>query len=138
MRRCPHFGWRLQTQKSKTRRVSTLATGTIRARVIRKRCGQCPTAAVAVSAELAGLVPPQQHFGYDLISWVGRTQNLRQRHRSEIRAELAPRKVWLAAGSVSMLCHRFLRALQTLHRNQAPALRLAMAPGLSGAYRRHR
>ena len=128
-RRCPHCGHRLRTQKSKTRRVTTLATGTIRVREIRKRCGHCPSAPVAVSAELARLVPPQQQFGYDLIVWVGRARYHRQQQRSEIRAALARRGIQLAAGSVSMLCDRFLRALETLHRHKAPALRAAMAAG---------
>ena len=128
-RRCPRCERPLQTQKSKTRRVSTLATGTIRVREIRKRCGQCPAASIAVSAELARLAPPQQQFGYDLIAWVGLARYHRQRQRREIRAALARQGIQLADGSVSVLCDRFLRALETLHWHQAPALRAAMAPG---------
>ena len=119
----------MQTQKSKTRRVSTLATGTIQAREIRKRCGQCPAAPVAVSTALAALVPPQQQFGYDLIAWVGLARYHRHRQRHEIRAALARQGIQLADGSVSVLCDRFLRALETLHRHHAPVLRAAMAPG---------
>ena len=73
-RRCPHCGQPLQTQKSKTRRVSTPATGNIRAREIRKHSRHCPAAPVAVSAELAGLLPRRQRFGYDLVVWVGRAR----------------------------------------------------------------
>ena len=119
----------MQTQKSKTRRVSTLATGTIQAREIRKRCGQCQAAPVAVSTALAALVPPQQQFGYDLIAWVGLARYHRHRQRHEIRAALARQGIQLADGSVSVLCDRFLRALETLHRHHAPVLRAAMAPG---------
>ena len=129
VRRCPQCERPLQTQKSKTRRVSTLATGTIQAREIRKRCGQCPAAPVAVSTALAALVPPQQQFGYDLIAWVGLARYHRHRQRHEIRAALARQGIQLADGSVSVLCDRFLRALETLHRHHAPVLRAAMAPG---------
>ena len=119
-RRCPQCERPLQTQKSKTRRVSTLTTGTIRAREIRKCCGPCPAAPVAVSAALAALVPPQQRFGYDLIAWVGLARYHRHRQRHEIRADLARQGIQLADGSVSVLCDRFLRALETLHRHHAP------------------
>ena len=119
----------LQTQKSKTRRVCTLQTGSIQARELRKRCGHCPAAPVAVSAQLAALVPPQQRYGYDLIAWVGLARYHQHRQRREIRAALARQGMPLAAGSVSALCDRFLRALETLHRHKAPALRAAMAGG---------
>ena len=69
--RCPRCGAALRTQKSKTRTISALATGTIRAREIRKCCGRCPSQPAAVSAQLARLAPPGQRYGYDLIAWVG-------------------------------------------------------------------
>ena len=119
----------MQTQKSKTRRVCTLLTGSIQARELRKRCGHCPAAPVAVSAQLAALVPPQQRYGYYLIAWVGLARYHQHRQRREIRAALARQGMPLAAGSVSALCDRFLRALETLHRYKAPALRAAMAAG---------
>ena len=67
-RRCPRYGGTLRTQKSKPRRVSTLTTGTIQACEIRKQCVQCPSQRVAVSAQLATLMPAQQRYGYDLIA----------------------------------------------------------------------
>ena len=69
----------MQTQKSKTRQVCTLLTGSIQARELRKRCGHCPAEPVAVSAQLAALVPPQQRYGYDRIAWVGLARY--QQHR---------------------------------------------------------
>ena len=128
-RRCPRCDSPLQTQKSKTRRVVTLITGEIQAREIRKHCAQCPRPPVAVSAQLAALVPPRQRYGYDLIAWVGLARYHRHRQRREIRADLARQGIRLADGSVSALCDRFLRLLEALHRARVPALRAAMAQG---------
>ena len=127
--RCPRCDGALRTQKSKTRTVSALVTGTIRAREIRKCCGQCPSQPAAVSAQLASLVPPRQRYGYDLIAWAGLQRYHRHRQRSEIRAALARQGIHLADGSVSALCDRFLQALEALHFHKAPALRAAMAHG---------
>ena len=128
-RRCPRCGAALRTQKSKTRRLATLATGTIQAREVRKRCGQCPSLPVAVSEQLAALAPPRQRYGYDLIARAGLERYHRHRQRWEIRADLARQGIPLSDGSVSQLCDRFLRALEALHWRQAPALRAAMASG---------
>ena len=84
---------------------------------------------VAVSAQLAALVPPRQRYGYDLIAWVGLARYHRHRQRREIRADLARQGIRLADGSVSALCDRFLRLLEALHRARVPALRAAMAQG---------
>ena len=127
--RCPRCGAGLRTQKSKTRTISALATGTIRAREIRKCCGRCPSQPAAVSAQLARLAPPGQRYGYDLIAWVGLQRYHHHRQRNEIRADLARQGIQLAAGSVSALCDRFLQALEALHYHKAPALRAAMKHG---------
>ena len=74
-------------------------------------------------------MPPQQRYGYDLIARAGLARYHQHRQRREIRAALARQGIHLADGSVSALCDRFLRALETLHRHKAPALRAAMAPG---------
>ena len=68
---CPRCGAALRIQKSKRRRVATLATRTIEARETRKHCAQCPSLPVAVSRQLAALAPPRQRYGYDLIVRVG-------------------------------------------------------------------
>ena len=133
-RRCPRCDSPLQTQKSKTRRVVTLVTGEIQAREIRKHCAQCPRPPVAVSAQLAALVPPRQRYGYDLIAWVGLARYHRHRQRREIRADLARQGIRLADGSVSALCDRFLRLLEALQRARVPALRGATAQGVSAAH----
>ena len=126
---CPRCGAALRMQKSKTRRVATLATGTIEARETRKHCPQCPSLPVEVSRELAALAPPGQRYGYDLIVRVGLARYHGHQQRREIRAELARQGIQLSDGSVSQLCDRFLRALEALHRLRAPALRAAMAGG---------
>ncbi len=107
----------------------TLAAGTVLAREIRKRCRPCRSAPPAVSRELAGLVPPGQRYGYDLIAWVGLARYHRHLQREEIRAALDRQGIALSSGSVSALGDRFLAALEALHWRQAPALRASMPRG---------
>ena len=108
--------------------LSTLATGTVRARELRRRCPRCPSPP-QFSRQLAALAPPGQRYGYDLIAWAGlqRYHHMRQRHA--IRAQLAARSIALSDGSLSALCDRFLQLLQQLHCQRAPALRAAMRQG---------
>ena len=106
----------------------TLAAGTLRAREIRKHCRACPQP-LAGSRRLAGLAPPGQRYGYDLLVGAGLARYHRHRQREEIRADLARQGIALSAGSVSALCDRFLRALEKLHWQCAPALRAALAHG---------
>ena len=126
---CPRCGAALRMQKSKTRQVATLATGTIEARETRKDCAQCPSRPVEVSRQLAALAPPRQRYGYDVIVRVGLARYHGHQQRREIRADLARQGIQLADGSVSQLCDRLLRALEALHRQCAPALRAALACG---------
>ena len=127
--RCLRCGAALRIRKSKTRRVATLATGAVEARETRKHCTQCPSAPVAVSRQLAALVPPGQRYGYDLIVRVGLARYLHHLQREEIRSDLARQGLLLSTGSVSALCDRFLLALEALHWQRAPALRAAMPHG---------
>ena len=127
-RQCPHCGADLRSQKSKTRTLSTLATGTFRARELRRCCPRCPSPPL-VSQQLADLAPPGQRYGYDLIVRAGLQRYHHMRQRQEIRAALARRGIALSDGSVSALCDRFLQLLAALHRQRAPALRAAMEHG---------
>ena len=127
---CRHCGGTLQVQKSKTRRLSTLETGTVQVREIRKRCALNPSHPIEVSGRLAQLVPRQQQYGYDLIVAVGLARYHRHRQRQEIRAELQLEYgIDLSSGSISELCNRFLHYLEALHQRQTPALRAAMGLG---------
>ncbi len=127
---CRHCGGVLQVQKSKTRILSTLETGTVQVREIRKRCSPSPSHPVEVSARLAQLAPRQQRFGYDLIVAVGLARYHRHLQRQEIRAELRlEHGIVLSTGSISELCNRFLQYLEALHRRHTPALRAAMDTG---------
>jgi hypothetical protein len=54
---CPLCGEAVQAQKSKRRRVVTLAAGPFVAREVRKRCGSDNTHPVLVSKKLSCLVP---------------------------------------------------------------------------------
>ena len=107
----------------------TLAAGTLLAREIRKHCPACRPRPVAGSRQLAGLAPPGQRYGYDLIVWVGLARYHRHLQREEIRAALARQGLAVSSGSVSALCDRFLARLETLHWQRAPALRAAMPHG---------
>ena len=128
--RCRECGGALRVQKSKKRTLSTLETGTVRVREIRKRCTLSSSHPAAVSEELARLVPRRQRYGYDLIVAVGLARYHRNRQRREIRDELQrDHGIMLSAGSLSELCNRFLHYLEALHRRSIPALRAAMGTG---------
>ena len=107
----------------------TLAAGTLLAREFRKHCRTCQPRPVAVSRQLAGLAPPGQRYGYDLIVRVGLARYLHHLQREEIGTALARQGLALSTGSVSALCDRFLVALEALHWQRAPALRAAMPHG---------
>ena len=127
---CPLCGEAVQAQKSKRRRVVTLAAGTFVAREVRKRCGSDSNHPVLLSEKLSCLVPPRQGYGYDLIVQVALARYLRNLQREEIRTELlAEQGIVVCDGSISNLCDRFLRLLEGLHRRRAPALRAAMHGG---------
>ncbi len=70
-----------------------------------------PAADRRVRARLAGLAPPGQRYGHDLIVWAGLARYHRHLQREEIRADLTRQGIALSAGSVSALCERFLAAL---------------------------
>ena len=107
-----------------------MEAGTVQVREIRKRCSVHPSHPVAVSRRLAQLVPRQQRCGYDLIVAVGLARYHRNLQRQEIRTALRlEHGIVLSAGSISVLCNRFLHYLEALHRRHTPALRAAMDTG---------
>lgn len=117
-------------QKSKKRIVTTIETGTIQAREIRKVCSNDLSHPVETSGTLAQMVPAGQRYGYDLIVAVGMARYLRNMQREEIRTELLCKKdIILSTGTISQLCDRFLLYLEALHLNRASALRAAMEGG---------
>jgi hypothetical protein len=127
---CPLCGAPVLAQKSKRRRVVTVAAGAFVAREVRKRCAGDNTHPVLVCEKLSGLVPPRQGYGYDLIVQVGLARYLRNLQREEIRTELlAEQGIVVSDGSITNLCDRFLLLLEGLHRRRAPALRAAMNGG---------
>lgn len=129
-KQCRHCGGVLQVQKSKTRMLSLLDSGTVQVREIRKRCSLNPSHPVEVSQRLAQLAPRQQRYSYDLIVAVGLARYHRHLQRQEIRAELRlEHGIVLSTGSISELCNRFLHYLEALHRRHTPALRAAMDTG---------
>ena len=129
-RQCRHCGSSLRVQKSKKRIVSTIETGTILAREIRKVCSKDSSHPVEISEALSQMVPCGQRYGYDLIVWIGMARYHRNLQRKEIRAELFQEKdIILSAGSISEVCDRFLLYFEALHVNCAPDLRAAMERG---------
>ena len=127
---CRYCGSSLRVQKSKKRTISTIETGTIQAREIRKVCAIDSSHPVESSEVLSQMVPCGQRYGYDLIVWVGMARYLRNQQRQEIRATLFREKgIIVSEGSISELCDRFLLYFEMLHINQTPALRVAMRKG---------
>jgi len=127
---CRRCGAVLRIQKSKKRIVSTIETGTIQAREIRKVCSMDSSHPVETSETLSQIVPCGQRYGYDLIVWVGMARYLRNLQRKEIRAELFQEKgIILSVGSISEVCDRFLLYFEALHIARAPVLRVAMKKG---------
>lgn len=128
---CASCGAEMRVVKTRTRTVTTLAHGTFEARELLKRCAHPTTPCHnAGSRALATLVRQRQRTGYDLIVHVGLARYLRGQQREEIRAELRERcAIELSSGTVSVLCDRFVRLLEALHRAQAPPLRRALHGG---------
>ena len=127
---CRRCGSSLRVQKSKKRIVSTIETGTICAREIRKVCSMDSSHPVEISEVLLQMVPCGQRYGYDLIVWVGVARYLRNQQRQEIRATLFKEKdIIISEGSISELCDRFLLYFEMLHITRAPDLRIAMEKG---------
>ncbi len=127
---CQRCDGSLHVQKSKKRIVTTMETGTIQAREIRKVCSADLSHPVESSEVLAQMVPAGQRYGYDLIVAVGMARYLRNMQRQEIRAELIREKdITLSTGTISKLCDRFLLYLEALHLHCAPDLRVAMEGG---------
>lgn len=125
---CPRCAQRLRIQKTRRRKVLTLASGAFVAKEVLKQCAHC--AAVFDSAALAHLLPARTRYGYDLIVYVGLARYLRGKQRGEIRAELREHfALALSQASISNLCDRFLGRLEALHLARAPALRAALAAG---------
>jgi len=124
---CPICHGELEVQKSKQRIIITVESGKILAKEIRKICCTDDTHPVLTSQALASRVPRRQRYGYDLIVWVGLARYLRNKQRSEIRTELLhDYDITLSDGTVSALCDRFLKYLESLHLNRSLALRQAM------------
>ena len=83
VKQCQRCGGNLRVQKSKKRIVSTIETGTIQAREIRKVCTMDASHSVETSKTLSQMVPCGQRYGYDLIVWVGVARYLPLRSDAE-------------------------------------------------------
>ena len=128
---CPMCRGDLRVHRTHRRTVVTLAHGAFEARETLTACPiHSPGGPPAGSQRLRTLVAPHQRFGYDLIVHVGLARYRDGQQREEIRAELQERHgILLSAGSVSLLCDRFLRLLEALHQKRVPALRAVLTGG---------
>jgi len=124
---CPECGGQLRVQKSRWRRVITLAHGSFEAGEILK---VCPRGHRIGAEALHQLAKPGQSYGYDLIVHVGLRRYLAGKQREEIRSWLFEQHgITLSTGSISALCDRFLSLFQALHLQRAPELRRAQEGG---------
>lgn len=126
---CPECQAKLRVQKSKRRRVITMAHGPFDAREIRMYCRGVAHHVLAPT-QLSQLVKPGQRYGYDLIVHVGLQRYLAGHQRSEIRRQLYDsHRIELSDGTVSALCDRFLAYFEALHASRAPVLRAVLEAG---------
>ncbi|MBD3334657.1 MAG: DUF2924 domain-containing protein [Candidatus Eisenbacteria bacterium] len=126
---CPECRGPVRIQKSRRRRVVTLAHGAFEALEILKTCGHSECRPLRPEA-LCQLVRPGQRFGYDLIVHVGLRRYLGGEQREEIREALLDKhRICLSTGTISTLCDRFLSLLEALHIHRAPELSAAQVGG---------
>jgi hypothetical protein len=114
----------LKTQKSTTRIMSTLETGTFQCREVIKECTKDSSHPTVHSEALAKIIKPRHSCGYDIMVDVGLLRYLYGKQREEIRTELY-HKIGriLSDGNITNLCDRFLNYLETLHEIKSPYLR---------------
>jgi hypothetical protein len=101
---CGGCGGPLAVQKSKTRKVVTLAEGAFEAREVLKHCDR-PGCATNVGSEvLRGIVRPRQRYGYDLVVHVGLARYLGGKQRDEIRQQLLEQRgIELSSGTIRVV-----------------------------------
>jgi len=127
---CPRCGAPMTVHKTRQRRVMSIQAGAFEAKEVFKRCARHRGHPSVGSRLLARVVKARQRYSYDLVVHVGMARYLANMQREEICTELSEAQgIVLSAASVSNLCDRFLRYLEALHLNRAPALRQAMEEG---------
>ena len=117
-------GRELKVQKTRSRTISTLHVGYVRAREWLLSCDSCTR--TYRSEELCTLVPPGSNFGYDVMVYAGKA--LWQRHRTEAEgvAELAEKNVRISPRQVSYLAMRFVTYLAIAHQRRTPEIKVDM------------
>ena len=117
---CPGCGGEQKVRKTRTRTVSTLHVGRLRAREIFLHCPSCGQ--TQRSEELGALVPPGATFGYDVLVEAGQALFLRHRNEAEVVAELAQRNIQISPREVSLLGSKFIIYLALAQQRRAPAI----------------
>lgn len=124
---CGVCGGRMRVQKTGVRGGVTIAHGRVRIQLKACVCrAGCHESAARSSTDLSALFPARATFGYDVIVRVGIERFMHYRQREEIRALLAEEGVEISEAQISLLGARFLEYLEALHRDRAPALRVAL------------
>lgn len=121
---CPGCGATLTVRKTRTRTVSTLHVGPLRAREVFLHCDACGH--TQRSEALGALVPPGANFGYDVMVHAGNALFLRHRNEAEVVAELAEKNVRISPREVSLLGMKFIVYLALAHQRRAPDLHADM------------
>lgn len=140
-RACPRCGGPTLVQKSTDHDVVTLAHGAFSAnetvRVCSQKCTHPSGQLVTIrSQELSRRVNRGGVHGYDLEVRVGLDRYVHHRQRLEIQHDLETQDdVRISTGQISILSARFLKHLEALHWQKAPAFRNALAA--DGGYPLH-
>jgi hypothetical protein len=121
---CPECGDELKVRKTRTRTVSTLHVGRIRAREVFLSCEACEQ--TFRSEELCALVAPGANFGYDVMVYAGKALWQRHRTEAEVVAELAEKNVRISPREVSCLAMRFVVYLAIAHQRCTPQIKADM------------
>lgn len=125
---CDVCGGAMRMQKTRVRAGVTLAHGCVRIGLKVRACRSgCRTGTARNAAELSAIFPARATFGYDVIVRVGLDRFVHYRQRKEIQVALAAEGVELSEAQITLLGRRFLAYLEALHREQAPAIRAALA-----------
>ncbi len=122
--KCPVCGEMTKAQKTRCKRLVTLAIGPFKARETVKVCSHDGT--VLTSEELRRLSPTGCTFGFDVLSYVGKALFMRNQGIHEIVQDLLERNVKISQREVAYLGRKFIIYLSLAHRDSQPHLKAAM------------
>lgn len=114
-------GKKLKVVKTERRTVTTMAIGRI---VVHQTFRACPCCGKLYSpSHLKRLVPTYNHYGYDVIEYVGRALFLENKSEKLVWKELQARNVRISESEVRHLGRRFIVYLALMHHVSKPEIR---------------